>query len=153
MAAPCLQLGQVVYYGLSAAGVLCLTLLRPSFSFSEAQIDASHVLRDLSVFTAVLEQGSLVSSDDANYALLAGATEAIKIVLNRRETHNHHITGNSLQETEEASNLCSTASVGDSWDPWQFNYFHDLQNPFWQSIADGDFDLDSVLEVLPDNGT
>ncbi|KAK8150437.1 hypothetical protein G3M48_001909 [Beauveria asiatica] len=143
---------KVVYYGLSAAGILCLALLRPSFLFVQEHIDVSQILRDLAVLTGVVEKGSLVDAEDANYALLAGAIKAIKSVLDRVDPNS--LNCRSPRHTmEEPAAPDSTAASNGSWDSWYFNYFQDLQNPFWQTIAQDQIDPNSISEVLADRET
>ncbi|KAM3429359.1 hypothetical protein NHJ13734_008206 [Beauveria thailandica] len=143
---------KVVYYGLSAAGILCLALLRPSFLFVQEHIDVSQILRDLAVLTGVVEKGSLVDAEDANYALLAGAIKAIKSVLDRVDPNS--LNCRSPRHTmEEPAAPDSTAASNGSWDSWYFNYFQDLQNPFWQTIAQDHIDPNSISEVLADRET
>lgn len=143
---------QVVYYGLSAAGILCLALLRPSFLFVQEHIDASQILRDLAVLTGVIDKGSLVDAEDANYALLAAAIKAIKSVLDRVDMNSLNY-GSPRQIMEEPTAPDLTAASNGSWDSWYFNYFQDLQNPFWQTIAQGHVDPSSISEVLADHDT
>ncbi|CAG9988200.1 unnamed protein product [Clonostachys byssicola] len=144
---------KVVYYGLSAAGILCLALLRTPFVFTEEQVDASQVVKDLTVLVAVVEKGSLVDSDDANYALLAGAAQAIEIVLQRIDMASIH-QNRPLRPTTEYPDVTSSLETLDgSWESLGFNYFQDLQNPFWQTIAEGHFDPNGMPEMLAQYGS
>ncbi|KAJ9622825.1 hypothetical protein H2204_011434 [Knufia peltigerae] len=75
-------LWKVAHYGLPAAGVICFSMLRPSFWQPDARtLDVPKILQDLSVFASEIQLGGLLQPGDPNYALLHRATSAIQSLL------------------------------------------------------------------------
>lgn len=128
-----LQLLQVVYYGLAAAGVICLALLQyPPMLDSRAAI-SPRALRDLGVLITEVEYGTLVYKEDANYGLLAGATHTIKNILDK-SLHRSHPADN--QPLNPVIQVASTDVNNEFWDPWDSNNIQDFEVNFWLTLAE-----------------
>jgi hypothetical protein len=124
---------KVVYYGLAAAGVICLTLLQqPPTPASRATI-SPRALRDLGVLITEVEFGTLVYKEDANYGLLAGATHTIKNILDRLPHVSHYLDGQPLDPSMQAS---ADDASNDFWDPWDPNGIQDFEVNFWLTLAE-----------------
>lgn len=80
-----------------------------------------------------VERGSLVYDQDANYALLAGATRTIKNILdtlfNARPSAHEMTTEAALQQQLEIPSI-------ESWDPWTSNNIQDFEANFWLTLAE-----------------
>ncbi|KAF2025160.1 hypothetical protein EK21DRAFT_104174 [Setomelanomma holmii] len=72
---------KVAYYGLAAAGVLCLALLYNTFDLANSDATPAKAIRDLGVLVAEIEAGAFVQPEDPNFALLSGAAHTIKNLL------------------------------------------------------------------------
>jgi hypothetical protein len=68
---------QVVYYGLSAAGLISVTLANQSYANELSETDVSKIFQDLSILVGEVLRGTLVYVDSPNYALLSEAAQTI----------------------------------------------------------------------------
>ncbi|KAF7714941.1 Fungal Zn(2)-Cys(6) binuclear cluster domain-containing protein [Penicillium ucsense] len=114
---------KVAYYGLPAAGIILLALLK-QHSHSIPGISQTKSLRDLSVFVAEVQIGTLVKIGDPNYALLSKATHTIQKFLDSFNSDASHpqYSGNDDPNEDWAALL--------SQDLWDF------EAGFWQNLAD-----------------
>ncbi|CVK99227.1 uncharacterized protein FPRN_03716 [Fusarium proliferatum] len=126
---------KVVYYGLAAAGVTCLSLLQNQQPAEHEAVASPKVLRDLGVLVAEIEFGTLVYKEDANYALLAGATQTIKNILDsisRSRLSQRRLTVQAPDSTvQDDPELGST-----SWDLWGTGNLQDFDTNFWLMLAE-----------------
>ncbi|XHG07179.1 hypothetical protein AWENTII_010339 [Aspergillus wentii] len=129
---------KVAYYGLSAAGLISLTLVNQSFATDTLQTSMSKVFQDLSILVGEIERGTLVYIDSPNYALLARATQTIKSLLDRMMFPPHNMTTASghqpaLVESEQMA----------PWDDgtWGLcdHYLQDFEINFWHNLASHPF--------------
>jgi hypothetical protein len=138
---------KVVYYGLAAAGVICLALLQYPPTLESPATISPKALRDLGVLIAEVEFGTLVYKEDANYGLLAGATHTIKNILDRFPHASHHVDRQPLNSMVQ---LPATNTGNDSWDPWDSNNIQDFEVNFWLTLAEHPSLLaDSTNQVYP----
>lgn len=123
-----------MYYGLAAAGVICLSLLQRKAL--EDEVAASpKILRDLGVLVAEIEYGTLVYKEDANYALLASATATMKNILDnlsRSKLNQRNLCG-QLSETVVQPEVELDAS---SWEPWGTGSLQDFETNFWLMLSE-----------------
>ncbi|KAJ5132889.1 hypothetical protein N7448_007047 [Penicillium atrosanguineum] len=114
---------KVAYYGLPAAGILLLALLK-QHSHTPG-ISRNKILQDLSVFVAEVQIGTIVKPGDPNYALLSKATSTIQRFLDSF----HSDAGQPVPEAghEEGSDDWAALLSQDLWD---------LEAGFWRSLAD-----------------
>ncbi|KPM44441.1 hypothetical protein AK830_g2066 [Neonectria ditissima] len=133
-----LRLALVAYYGLAAAGVICLSLLYGPQAILNHGVAISTVFQHLSVLVAEVEIGTLVCKEDANYALLEGATRTIKSLLDRLLSGRmgaqllSQPTGNVLP--------CPPTLLNDgSWNPWDHSNVQDFEVDFWLTLAEHPF--------------
>jgi hypothetical protein len=125
----------VVYYGLAAAGVICLSLLQNQYSLEHELAAAPKILRDLGVLVAEIEYGTLVYKEDANYALLAGATQTIKNILDnisRSRLDQRRLNVQAPDATAQDDPELGSAS----WDLWGTGNLQDFDTNFWLMLAE-----------------
>ncbi|KAJ5634219.1 hypothetical protein N7528_002061 [Penicillium herquei] len=118
---------KVAYYGLPAAGIILLALLKQHTS-TAGSIPRTKILRDLSVFVAEVQIGTIVRPGDPNYALLSKATQTIQRFLD--SFHSDAVPGSGLEPQghhEEGSDDWAALLSQDLWD---------YEAGFWQSLAD-----------------
>ncbi|KAM5370493.1 hypothetical protein ACJA88_010074 [Fusarium oxysporum] len=126
---------KVVYYGLAAAGVICLSLLQNQYSLEHELAAAPKSLRDLGVLVAEIEYGTLVYKEDANYALLAGATQTIKNILDnisRSRLDQRRLNVQAPDATAQDDPELGSAS----WDLWGTGNLQDFDTNFWLMLAE-----------------
>ncbi|TXC10338.1 hypothetical protein FocTR4_00004445 [Fusarium oxysporum f. sp. cubense] len=126
---------KVVYYGLAAAGVICLSLLQNQYSLEHELAAAPKILRDLGVLVAEIEYGTLVYKEDANYALLAGATQTIKNILDnisRSRLDQRRLNVQAPDATAQDGPELGSAS----WDLWGTGNLQDFDTNFWLMLAE-----------------
>ena len=107
---------QVAYYGLPAAGMMLLAMLKHHMPGAHR----TRSLQDLSVFVAEVQIGTIVRAGDPNYALLSKATRTIQRFL---DTTRSDAPVEPLGQEDEWAALLSQ----DLWD---------FEAGFWQSLAD-----------------
>ncbi|KAF4549241.1 putative glycosyl hydrolase family 10 protein 2 [Elsinoe fawcettii] len=124
---------KVAYYGLAAAGMICLALLNPAL---RAHFDAEmpKVIQDLQVLVAQVETGALVRFEEANFGLLAAATRTIQNLLNRIITGRlpHHQFNGSRQSSAQPLDAQSEVF----WDTWTHNELPDFEADFWLNLGE-----------------
>ncbi|KAI9926297.1 hypothetical protein MW887_004061 [Aspergillus wentii] len=118
---------KVNYYGLPAAGIILLAMLRERDALSTARISWTKTLQDLTVFVAEVEVGTIIRPGDPNYALLSKATQTIQKFLD--SVHS--------EMAPHAGSADWTAVLGQ--DAWDFEF------AFWENLADH-----PLLDPLPD---
>ncbi|KAH7129254.1 putative Zn(II)2Cys6 transcription factor [Dactylonectria macrodidyma] len=126
---------KVTYYGLAAAGVICLWLLDQTPVLSERDINRAKIIRDLSVLIAEIETGTLVQLDDPNYKLLNGASQAIKSLLDRLLS-GRLPSAPPCQPSDQASSSILNAQGHDIWSPWETMCLRDFETEFWLNLAE-----------------
>lgn len=142
-----------MYYGLAAAGVLCLTLISRPTPPPVLQENASGTFQDLSVLVAEVERGTLVYVEHPNYALLSRATGTIQSLIGRllansfmsamppfvtRQQQEQQQRPQDYQEPFVNPQL-EAAIAPESWDPWERFNGQDFELNFWLSLADHPF--------------
>ncbi|GLB11588.1 hypothetical protein AtubIFM57258_008458 [Aspergillus tubingensis] len=128
---------KVAYYGLSAAGMICLTLVKRSFAIQSFTTSFSKIFQELSILAAEIERGTLVYIDSPNYALLARATQTIKAILDRMMTpssDNTMVASDNQIEHPAASEQRETLDDG-SWWLWDNTNLQEFELSFWHNLA------------------
>lgn len=115
---------QVAYYGLPAAGILLLALLK-QHSHAPPGISRNKILQDLGVFVAEVQIGTIVRPEDPNYALLSKATSTIQRFLDSFHSE-------AVQPPPEIGH----EDGGDDWAGLLSQDLWDFEAGFWQSLAD-----------------
>ena len=69
---------KVAHFGLPAAGILLLAMLRQKNHSNTTPIPWTKTIQDLNVFVAEVEIGTIIRPEDPNYALLSKATQTIQ---------------------------------------------------------------------------
>ncbi|PYH71887.1 Zn(II)2Cys6 transcription factor [Aspergillus vadensis CBS 113365] len=128
---------KVAYYGLSAAGMICLTLVKRSFAIQSFTPSFSKIFQELSILAAEIERGTLVYIDSPNYALLARATQTIKAILDRMmmpSSDNTMVASDNRIEHPTASVQRETLDDG-SWWLWDNTNLQEFELSFWHHLA------------------
>lgn len=128
----------MVYYGLAAAGVICLALLQQGPATDCVEMDTSKVFRELAVLVSEVELGTLVYKEDANYALLAGATSTIKNLIDRLSSGRFDQFRATQSNIEAAAENASPVE-GETWNPWGGASVQDFESNFWLTLAEHPF--------------
>lgn len=119
-----------MYYGLPAAGILCLALLKGAFrNRSSTAISKAH--RELHVLVAHVDASALADVDEPNHALLAEATATIKVVVKSALLQAQRDTGVAM----EGEDLMLPQST-ETWMPWPGIDSWDFELPFWTNLAE-----------------
>ncbi|VUC24616.1 unnamed protein product [Clonostachys rosea] len=129
---------KVVYYGLAAAGVICLALLQQGPATECVEMDTARVFRELAVLVSEVELGTLVYKEDANYALLAGATSTIKNLIDRLSSGRFDQFRATQSNLEPAAENASPVE-GETWNPWGSASVQDFESNFWLTLAEHPF--------------
>ncbi|KAJ5748421.1 uncharacterized protein N7511_010117 [Penicillium nucicola] len=138
---------KVAYYGLPAAGIMLLAMLKQCIprSGSGSVSIRTRAVQDLSVFVAEVQVGTIVRPGDPNFALLEKATSTIQRFLD------------SGADTGIAGGEGGSAGVGggglgggdvDEWAGGLGVDLWDFEAGFWQSLADHPF-LGGIEPGLP----
>ncbi|KAJ5239473.1 hypothetical protein N7468_004092 [Penicillium chermesinum] len=115
---------KVAYYGLPAAGIILLALLK-QHSLTPQGVSRTKILQDLSVFVAEVQIGTIVQPGDPNYALLSKAAQTIQRFLD--SIHSDSVQVQTVPERDEGSDDWTALLSQDLWD---------FEAGFWQSLAD-----------------
>ncbi|KAJ5293032.1 uncharacterized protein N7443_008985 [Penicillium atrosanguineum] len=127
---------KVAYYGLSAAGLISLTLINQSYAMEALHTGMSKVFQDLSILVGEVEHGTLVYVDSPNYSLLVRATQTIKSLLHRMLSPLHNkttATGNQPIELAESEQMAALDDA--TWGLWDNNSLQDFEINFWDHLA------------------
>jgi len=155
----------VAYYGLPAAGIICLSLLNQPSTLQQAGVSISRVFQDLGVLVAQVDTGALITVENPNYALMAAATRTVKSILDRLSISVATTTTATAAATQNQSNVApipattsgggggdgsdgnvgSSGEVGMNLEPWQPVVQEDW-TPWIQQNA-WDFELDFWNEL------
>ncbi|KAJ5540094.1 hypothetical protein N7504_000296 [Penicillium tannophilum] len=118
---------KVAYYGLPAAGIILLALLK-QHTHTTQNIARTKILQDLSVFVAEVQIGTIVRPGDPNYALLSKATQTIQRFLDSFHSDSGQAPTDPGSHEEGAGN--------DDWAALLSQDLWDFEAGFWQSLAD-----------------
>ncbi|KAH7149906.1 putative Zn(II)2Cys6 transcription factor [Dactylonectria estremocensis] len=126
------------HLSLPPAGVISLSLLYGPQAISNNGVTMSTVFQNLSVLVTEVEVGTLICKEDANYALLAGATQTIKSLLDRFLCG--RMGAQVLSQPPGTSLLSLPALPNDAnWKPWDNNNVQDFEVDFWLTLAEHPF--------------
>ena len=137
---------QVAYYGLAAAGVLCLALLYNTFDRAAPDATPSKTIRDLSVLVAEIETGALLQSEDPNYALLSGAARTIKNLLDRLIT-NKFAAQADTQPVADFPTQSPLRYSNEELNSWDVHGFQDFDPAFWLNLSEHPFLMTPEADV------
>lgn len=126
---------KVAYYGLAAAGIICLALLRKSFPTENEEVSISKAIQDLSVLVAEVEIGVLVHHHDPNYALLTGATQTIKGLLKRIMSVDF-ARQPMTQPALDPLSLSPSDHLEGNFNEWESHNLPDFEVDFWLNLAE-----------------
>lgn len=150
---------KVAYYGLSAAGVICLWLLHQSSKTQpHPNVDTSRVFQSLSVLVVEMETGVLIETDDPNYKLLVDASKTMGCLLSRlilgrvtppqsgEATGGAAVVGGggggAAARSPTSAAMLETqdvATANGGWNAWDGHTLHDFESDFWLNLAEHPF--------------
>lgn len=140
---------KVVYFGLAAAGILCLSLLRqkqaPATSPPLPPAAQAQVIQDLNVLVALVDTGVFIHPIDPNYALLSRATLTIKSLLRRllaKDDHTRVLAASSAALDAEPQGAVQTVGPlgAAAWHGWEnHQHLQDFEVEFWLNLAEHPF--------------
>lgn len=137
----------MAYYGLAAAGIICLSLLKQSPIANDSGISKAQMIQDLNVLVAVVETGVFLHPIDPNYALLSRATLTIKSLLRRLLTRDIRQQP-TVTETDTLLQNPSDITPG-TWNLWDNQHLQDFEVDFWLNLAEHPFLTETPTESLP----
>lgn len=129
---------QVAYYGLAAAGVLCLALLYNTFDRAAPDVTPSKSIRDLSVLVAEIETGTLLQAEEPNYALLSAAARTIKNVMDRLIS-NWFAAPTDPQPSINAAEQYPLQLNDNALTSWEMHGLQDFDPEFWLNLSEHPF--------------
>lgn len=139
---------QIIYYGVPAAGILCLALLHHPDYFAEERCSLTTIVQNLSVFVSGIEIGALVQFEFANFELLSKAAQTVKSVL--RRVLSQHDLGSAHDQKQKVHAPEIPELNSEEWVPWSEQGNWDFEIDFWSNLAEHPFlaDPDSISGVL-----
>ncbi|KAJ5329481.1 Transcription factor [Penicillium brevicompactum] len=117
---------KIAHYGLPAAGIILLSMLKQRHTLNEVRASRSKTLLNLGILVAQVQVGSLVRRGDPNYALVSKATQTIERFLD-----SVHREG-----TQVAAQPPSNPGVNGEWDTFFSQDLCDFETVFWENLAD-----------------
>ncbi|CAG9954335.1 unnamed protein product [Clonostachys rosea f. rosea IK726] len=128
---------KITCYGLPAIGILLMSLIRQHRTGTNSWATQTHTLRNLSVFVAEIELGTIIRPGDPNYKLLIKATRIIRGFLDSPNSGDGQLY--------DKLGLSSSALDSIEFDPHIGIDTLDFEFGFWQDIAD----LTSFRDIVP----
>ncbi|OJJ94663.1 hypothetical protein ASPACDRAFT_1908912 [Aspergillus aculeatus ATCC 16872] len=131
---------KVAYYGLSAAGLISMTLVNRGFApIALPSGGISKVFQELSILVGEIERGTLVYIDSPNYALLSRATQTIKSILDRSMSFQPLQPGTATVSGEQLNMITAPeqpeAFDDGSWGLWDHMNLQEFEINFWHQLA------------------
>lgn len=148
------KLIQVAHYGLPAAGIISLAMLRsPSQPGINDKFPEQKVIQDLGVLVAEIQVGGLVQAGEPNYALLHRAAGTIQSIL--KTFHATKRTSRTTGGERDSEDPVTTPEIGETSDANAFNSFIQTESwgneyEFWENLAAHPSILveDNLLDLL-----
>ncbi|KAF1979251.1 hypothetical protein BU23DRAFT_576901 [Bimuria novae-zelandiae CBS 107.79] len=138
---------KVAYYGLAAAGIICLSLLKQGPTLFDNGFSKAQMIQDLNVLVAVVDAGVWIHPIDANYALLSRATLTIKSLLRRLLIKDARQLPGPVETNPSLSDLAAPSSA--NWNLWDNQHLQDFEVDFWLNLAEHPFLTETPTESLP----
>ncbi|CAG7923256.1 unnamed protein product [Penicillium olsonii] len=117
---------KIAHYGLPAAGIILLSMLKQSHTLTEARTSRSKTLMNLGIFVAQVQVGSMVRRGDPNYALISKATQTIERFLDSVHRDGAHVPAPPPSHPVENG----------EWDTFFSQDLCDFETVFWDNLAD-----------------
>ncbi|KAK1713012.1 uncharacterized protein BDZ83DRAFT_637911 [Colletotrichum acutatum] len=117
---------KVAQYGLPAAGVISLALLKENAASDVFLHSRSKMIQDLSVLVAETRTGAWIQAGEPNFALFTRATGTIQTMLD------------SLLATRPSAEQVQTTNVTtlEVWEPYSNHQLWDFEMEFWSNLAE-----------------
>ncbi|KAH7084001.1 hypothetical protein FB567DRAFT_96175 [Paraphoma chrysanthemicola] len=127
---------KVAYYGLAAAGVLCIALLYNTLDQSKSHVTPAKTIRDLSVLVVEIEAGLFTHPEDPNFALLSGAARTINNLLDRLITDKFTAPIESRCGTDTALPLSNSYFDTSCYFSLETQGVSEFDPAFWLSLSE-----------------
>lgn len=125
---------QVAHYGLPAAGIILLSMLKQHNTATPMDSSQVRVWQDLNILVAEIQRGTIVRLGEPNYALLSQATLTIQSFLDQSIKSRQEVHTNSQILFGQQDDL----SVED-WFPQVNPEPWNLEIGFWENLAEHPF--------------
>ncbi|KAI5924560.1 hypothetical protein F4810DRAFT_129970 [Camillea tinctor] len=121
---------KIIVYGLPAAGILLLAMLKQVGVPDCPPTSQARVLQDLGIFVAEIERGTAVSPAEPDYVLITKATQTIHRFLNASQS------GEGLPMIDTTAKDQEQPQESTGWTlPWEHDTWG-FEIGFWQELAD-----------------
>ncbi|KXH34928.1 hypothetical protein CSIM01_01964 [Colletotrichum simmondsii] len=117
---------KVAQYGLPAAGVISLALLKENAGSDVFLHSRSKMIQDLSVLVAETRTGAWIQAGEPNFALFTRATGTIQTMLD------------SLLAARPSAEQVQTTNIAtlEVWEPYSNHQLWDFEMEFWSNLAE-----------------
>lgn len=126
----------MAYYGLAAAGVLCIALLYNTLDQGKSHVTAAKTIRDLSVLVVEIEAGLFTQPEDPNFALLSGAARTINNLLDRLITDKFTAPIESQRGTDTALQMSNNYFDTSCYFSLETQGVSEFDPAFWLSLSE-----------------
>ncbi|KGO66932.1 Transcription factor, fungi [Penicillium expansum] len=116
---------KVAHYGLPAAGMILLSMLKQQSSQTTGKHFMPKALLDLGIFAAQVQAGSIVRPGDPTYALIYKATQTIEKFLDSMHR----------EAAQPPTEVTSQMEGNDDWAALFDQDVFDFETAFWQNLA------------------
>lgn len=128
--------------------MLCLALLYNTFDRAPSTTTPSKTIQNLSVLVAEIEAGALLQQEDPNYALLSGATSAIKNLLDRMIS-SKFVAQSEMHAIPELTELPALQVNDGDLTTWDTQGLQDFDPGFWLNLSEQLFTITPDGEIIP----
>ncbi|KAF2994882.1 hypothetical protein E8E14_003000 [Neopestalotiopsis sp. 37M] len=125
---------KVAFYGLPAAGIVSLALLKVSTIHSIELSHRSEMLQNLTVLVNEIRLGAVAGTEDPNFDLFTQATHTLQSLLDSVMPVNHS-QGPAETNLTPADPSLSVDRVGE-WAPWANAEPWEFELDFWANLAE-----------------
>ncbi|EWY84339.1 hypothetical protein FOYG_14091 [Fusarium oxysporum NRRL 32931] len=127
---------KVAYFGLAAAGIICLCLISRSSTTTPSPTEICIIVQNLTTLVAEVERGTLINSQHPNYSLLTSATRTIDNLLRRLIGSSTAAFSIHHQPSPSMVGPVDGPEQGD----WNMrNSFLDFEIDFWLNLSEHPF--------------
>jgi hypothetical protein len=132
----------VAHYGLPAAGIILLAILKQRQTFKTAQWSRAQVWQQLSILVGEIQMGTIVQPGDPNYALFSKATQTIQRCLDTVR-FNEIIPTPEMRSGQLANHAEANWALRLSPDIWNLDF------EVWENLSVHPFfsDIDAPVQV------
>lgn len=132
----CTDYSQVAFYGLPAAGIVSLALLKLSIFSSIEPSHCSEMLQNLTVLVHEIRLGAVVETEDPNFELFTQATHTLQSLLDTVMPAQHPKRPMETGPPLAADQSLNLGRIGE-WTPWANDAEPwEFELDFWANLAE-----------------